>query len=54
MTKQIDTISFNKYSTTKDNKWKTPTQGWTLHLRKSKKVIAFQQTQKKIATETQK
>jgi hypothetical protein len=44
-------ISFHKFSLTKDNRWKTPTQGWKLHPRKSKKVI-FQQTQKKIATET--
>jgi hypothetical protein len=41
---------FHKSIPTKDNKWKTPTQGGKLHPRKSKKVI-FQQTQKKIATQ---
>jgi hypothetical protein len=51
MTKQIYTISFHKAILTKDNKWKMPTQGGKLHPRKSKKVI-FQQTQKKIATQT--
>ena len=49
--KQIYTISFHKSSPTRDNSWKTPTQGGNLHTRKSKKVI-FQQTQKKIATQT--
>jgi hypothetical protein len=44
-------ISFHKYSPTKDNKWKTPTQGEKLHPRKSKKVI-FQQIQKKLGTRT--
>jgi hypothetical protein len=47
---QIYTISFHKSSLTKDNRWKTPTQGGKLHPRKRKKVI-FQQTQKKIATQ---
>jgi hypothetical protein len=42
------TQSFHKSSPTKDNRWKTPTQGRKLHPRKSNKVI-FQQTQKKIA-----
>jgi hypothetical protein len=36
---QIYTISFHKSSPTKDNRWKTPTQGVTLHPRKGKKVI---------------
>ena len=40
---QINTVSFHKSSPTKDNRWKTPTQGVKLHPRKSKKVI-FQQT----------
>jgi hypothetical protein len=48
MTKQIHT----KSSPTKDNRWKMPTQGGKLHPRKSKKVIFFQQTQKRIATQT--
>jgi hypothetical protein len=43
------TISFHKYSPSNDNKWKTPTKGGKLHRRKRKKVIFFQQTQKKIA-----
>jgi hypothetical protein len=47
--KQIYTISLHKSSPTKDNRWKTPTQGGKLHPRKSKKVI-FQQSQKKIHT----
>jgi hypothetical protein len=34
MTKQIYTVSFHKYSHTKDNKWKTPTQVGKLHRRK--------------------
>jgi hypothetical protein len=49
---KIYTISFYKSSPTKDNKWKTPTQGGKLHPRKTKKVIFFQETQKKIATQT--
>jgi hypothetical protein len=49
--KQIYIISFHKFSPIKDNRWKTATQGGKLHPRKSKKVI-FQQTQKKIATQT--
>jgi hypothetical protein len=32
--------------------WKTPTQRGKLYPRKCKKVIFFQQTQKKIATQT--
>ena len=44
--------SFHKSSPTKDNRWKTPTQGGKLHPRKSKKAIFFQQTQKKIDTQT--
>jgi hypothetical protein len=51
MTRTNCTVSFHKTSPTKDNKWKTPTQGGKLHPRKSKKVI-FQQTQKKIGTQT--
>jgi hypothetical protein len=45
-TQYLSTIS----SPTKDNRWKTPIQGGKLHPRKGKKVIFFQQTQKKIAT----
>jgi hypothetical protein len=48
---QIYTVSFHKSSPSKDNRWKTPTQGGKLHPRKIKKII-FQQTQKKIATQT--
>jgi hypothetical protein len=44
-------MSFHKSTPTKDNRWKTPTQGEKLHPKKSKKVI-FQQTQKKIVTQT--
>jgi hypothetical protein len=40
---KIHTLSFHKSSPSKDNKGKTPTQGWKLHPRKSKKVI-LQQT----------
>ena len=40
---QIYTISFHKYSPTKDNRWKTPTEGVKPYPRRSKKVI-FQQT----------
>ena len=50
--KQIYTISFHKFSCTKDNRGKTPTQAEKLHHRKIRKVI-FQQTQKKIAAQTQ-
>ena len=46
---QIYIIFFNRSSPTKDNRWKTPIQGWKLHPRKSEKII-FQQTQK-IATQ---
>jgi hypothetical protein len=46
---QIYIISFHTSSPTKNDRWKTPTQGGKLHPRKSKKVIFFQQTQKKIA-----
>jgi hypothetical protein len=49
--KTIYILFFHKASSTKDNRWKTPTQGGKLHPRKSKKVI-FQKTQKKIATQT--
>jgi hypothetical protein len=45
-------ISLHKSSPTKYNRWKTPTQEGKLHPRKSKKVIFFQKTQKKIATRT--
>jgi hypothetical protein len=41
MEKQIYTISFQKSSPSKDNRWKTPTQGKKLYLRKSKEVIFF-------------
>jgi hypothetical protein len=49
---QIYIVSFHKSSPTKDNRWKTPAKGGKLHPRVSKKVIIFQQTQKKIATQT--
>jgi hypothetical protein len=49
---EIYTISFHKSNPIKDNRWKTPTQVGKLHPRKSKKLIFFQQTQKKIATQT--
>ena len=39
---QIHIISFHKHSTTKDNRWKSPTQGGKLHPRKSKKITFFQ------------
>jgi len=42
---------FHKSSPTKDNRWKTPTQGGKLHHRKSKKVIFLQQTHKKRDTQ---
>jgi hypothetical protein len=35
----------------KDNRWKALTQGGNVHPRKSKKVISYQQIQKKIAIE---
>jgi len=47
MTKCNTHISLYKYSSTKDNRWKTPTQGEELHPRKSKKVISLQRNQKK-------
>jgi hypothetical protein len=37
--KQIHTISFDEFSPSKDNKGKTPTPRWKLHLRKSAKSI---------------
>jgi hypothetical protein len=43
------TISFHKLSPSKDNTWKTLTQGGKLYPRKRKKVF-FQQTPKKITT----
>jgi hypothetical protein len=46
---QIYTISFHKSNHTKDNRQKMPTQRGKLHCRKSKKVLFFQQTQKKLA-----
>jgi hypothetical protein len=49
---QIHTISFHKSSPSKDNKGKTPTQGWKLHPRKGKKVM-LQQTYKKTASRTE-
>jgi hypothetical protein len=52
MTKQIYTISSHKNSPTKDNRWKTPTEEGKLHPRKSKKII-FQETQKKMAIQTE-
>jgi hypothetical protein len=39
---QIHTMSFHKSSPSKDNKGKTPPQGWKLCTRKSKKVILYQ------------
>jgi hypothetical protein len=48
---QIYIIYFHKSSPTEDNRWKTPAQRGKLHPRKSKKII-FQQTHKKIATQT--
>jgi len=49
---QIFTISSHKYSSTKNNRWKTPTQRGKLHPSKSNKLIVFQLTPKKIATQT--
>jgi hypothetical protein len=48
-----DKTKFTQYlsSPTKLNRWKTPSKGGKLHPRKSKKEL-FQQTQKKIATQT--
>jgi hypothetical protein len=37
----------HKSSISKDNRWKTPTQGGKLHPRKSKKEIFFQQTKRR-------
>jgi hypothetical protein len=48
-TNQIYALSFHKYSPTKDDIWKIPTQGGELYPRKSKNVI-FQQIQKNIST----
>jgi hypothetical protein len=45
------TVSLHKSSPTKNSRWKTPPQGGKLHPRKRKKLI-FEQTQKKIATQT--
>jgi hypothetical protein len=39
--KQIYTICFYEPSPTKDNKWKTPTQGGKLYPRNRKKIIFF-------------
>jgi hypothetical protein len=50
MKNQIYTISLHQYSSSKDNKWRTPTQGGKLHPRKSKKIIFFKKTKKKITT----
>jgi hypothetical protein len=41
---------FHKSRPIKDNRWKTTTQGRNVHPRKSKKLIIFQQTEKKIDT----
>jgi hypothetical protein len=49
---QIYTISFYQSSPTKDNRYKTSTQGGKIHPRKSKKLIFFQQTPKKIGIQT--
>jgi hypothetical protein len=49
---KIYTTSFHKSSPTKDNRWKMPTPGGKIQPRKSKKVMFFQQTKKKIATQT--
>jgi hypothetical protein len=51
MRKQIYTIFFYKYSPTK-GRWKMQTQGGKLYCRESKKVIFYQQTQKKVARQT--
>jgi hypothetical protein len=50
--KKIYTLSFYKYSSSKDNKCTSPTQEGKLYHRKSKKIIFFQQNQKKVATLT--
>jgi hypothetical protein len=53
-----DKTKFTKYLSTNSalqriiNRWKWPTQRGKSHPRKSKKGIFFQQTQKKIATQT--
>jgi hypothetical protein len=52
MTKPNYTISFQKSRPKKDNRWKIPTQERKVHPRKSKKIILFQQNQKKTATQT--
>jgi len=40
--KQIYTISFNKSTPAKGNRWKTPTQGEKLPHRKNRKIISLQ------------
>jgi hypothetical protein len=40
MTKQIYTLSFHKSSPTKDNRWKTPTQGEKLHAKKQESNLS--------------
>jgi hypothetical protein len=49
---QIYAISFHKSIPKKDNRAKEPIEGGKLHPRKSKKVVFFHQTQKKITTQT--
>jgi hypothetical protein len=53
MTEKNETKSFHKFSPTKNKRGKTPTLGEKLHPSKSKKLIFFQQTQKKIASQTE-
>jgi len=43
---------FHKSCPMKDNRWENPTKGGKLHPIKRKKVILFQQTQKKRVTQT--
>ena len=43
---------FLQIQPTKNNRWKTAQQGGKLYTRKRKKVIFYQETQKKVATQT--
>jgi hypothetical protein len=47
MRKTNYTISFQKYSLSKDNKWKTPKQRGKLHPTKSKKILFFKNKPKR-------
>jgi len=49
MNKPIYTIYFHKFSLTKDNKRKIPTQGGKLHPRKSKKHHLLSTNQKEVS-----